>query len=310
MKFVKRDHAHLRRQAEEIPARRLRSGRHLRRRLDKDEAEAHLADDVERLADLQERLYAEDRWAVLVILQGMDAAGKDGVIKHVMSGVNPQGCEVHSFKAPSAEELDHDFLWRYAKRLPERGRIGIFNRSYYEEVLIARVHPDVLAPQKLPRAARRQGHLGAALRGHPRLRAHLARNGTLVLKFFLHVSKEEQRRRLLDRLERAGQALEILDERHRRAQALGPLHGGLRGHDPRHQPCGGALARGAGRPQAASRIWWSPASWSTRWTGSILRFPKISRSRQAAAELAKVRKALLAESARIGRTPQGACGLR
>jgi hypothetical protein len=120
---------------------------------DKEAAKQHLADDVERLRDLQERLYAEDRWAVLVILQGMDASGKDGIIKHVMAGINPQGCEVHSFKQPSAEELDHDFLWRGAQRLPARGRIGIFNRSYYEEVLVARVHPEILAHEKLPGAA-------------------------------------------------------------------------------------------------------------------------------------------------------------
>jgi polyphosphate kinase 2 (PPK2 family) len=119
--------------------------------VDKEMARAYLVEEIERLADLQERLYAEGRWAVLVILQGMDTAGKDGVIKHVMSGINPLGCEVHSFKAPSAEELNHDFLWRCAKKLPERGRIGIFNRSYYEEVLVPRVHPEVLAAQKLPK---------------------------------------------------------------------------------------------------------------------------------------------------------------
>src|SRR3979411_3448053 len=117
---------------------------------DKEMAKAYLAEEIGRPADLQERRYAEGRWAVLVVLQGMDAAGKDGVIKHVMSGVNPLGCEVHSFKAPSAEELNHDFLWRCAKKLPERGRIGIFNRSYYEEVLVPRVHPELLAAQKLP----------------------------------------------------------------------------------------------------------------------------------------------------------------
>jgi PPK2 family polyphosphate:nucleotide phosphotransferase len=169
--------------------------------IDKEKAQARLAADIMRLADLQERLNAEGRWAVLVILQGMDAAGKDGVINHVMSGVNPQGCEVHSFKTPSAEELSHDFLWRCAKSLPERGRIGIFNRSYYEDVLVARVHPEVLAAQKLPPQLvdkkiwqRRFDDI----RGFER---YLARNGVLVLKFFLHISKGEQRRRLLDRLE-------------------------------------------------------------------------------------------------------------
>ena len=168
---------------------------------DKDKAKAQLADDIKRLTDLQERLYAEARWAVLVILQGTDAAGKDGVIKHVMSGVNPMGCEVHSFKEPSAEELNHAFLWRYAKNLPARGRIGLFNRSYYEDVLVPRVHPQVLAAQKLPKQVIDKDiwkHRFDDIRAFER---HLARNGVLVLKFFLHVSREEQRRRLLDRLE-------------------------------------------------------------------------------------------------------------
>jgi PPK2 family polyphosphate:nucleotide phosphotransferase len=169
--------------------------------LDKDEVKALVAEDAERLGELQEQLYAEDKWAVLVVLQGMDTAGKDGVIKHVMAGVNPQGCIVHPFKAPSAEEIDHDFLWRCVERLPERGRIGIFNRSYYEEVLVVRVHPDLLAKQKLP-----PGLAGNAIWKHrfKSIRAferHLARNGTIVLKFFLHISREEQRERLLARLD-------------------------------------------------------------------------------------------------------------
>ena len=169
--------------------------------VDKNAAKQHLADDVARLTDLQERLYAEDRWGVLVILQAMDAGGKDGIIKHVMAGINPQGCEVHSFKQPSAEELDHDYLWRSARVLPERGRIGIFNRSYYEEVLIARVHPDVLAGEKLPKelvTPRIWRQRYEDIRAFERTLAH---NGILVLKFFLHLSKEEQRRRFLDRLE-------------------------------------------------------------------------------------------------------------
>jgi PPK2 family polyphosphate:nucleotide phosphotransferase len=169
--------------------------------VDIDKAKAQLAADIERLTDLQERLYAEARWAVLVILQGMDAAGKDVVIKHVMSGVNPMGCEVHSFKEPSHEELNHDFLWRHAKNLPQRGRIGLFNRSYYEDVLVPRVHPEVLAAQKLPKQLVDDHiwkHRFDDIRAFER---HLARNGVLVLKFFLHISKEEQRRRLLDRLE-------------------------------------------------------------------------------------------------------------
>lgn len=168
---------------------------------DKEAAKQHLADDVERLSDLQERLYAEDRWAVLVILQGMDASGKDGIIKHVMAGINPQGCEVHSFKQPSAEEIDHDFFWRGAKRLPARGRIGIFNRSYYEEVLVARVHPEILAHEKLPREVVTPRIWRQRFDDICAFERKLARNGTLVLKFFLHISRQEQRERFLARIE-------------------------------------------------------------------------------------------------------------
>jgi PPK2 family polyphosphate:nucleotide phosphotransferase len=169
--------------------------------LDKDEAKALLADDVKRLARLQKRLYADGHWAVLIVLQGMDAAGKDGVIAHVMSGLNPQGCEVRAFKAPSEEELAHDFLWRSALRLPERGRIGIFNRSHYEEVIVVRVHPELLKRQKLPSKLVTKDIWVERLKDIRAFERHLARNGTLVLKFFLHISKEEQRQRLLARLE-------------------------------------------------------------------------------------------------------------
>jgi PPK2 family polyphosphate:nucleotide phosphotransferase len=168
---------------------------------DAEAAKKRLAEDVGRLADLQERLYAEDSWAVLVILQAMDAAGKDGIIKHVMAGINPQGCDVHAFKAPSSEELDHDFLWRSAQRLPQRGRIGIFNRSYYEEVLVARVHADVLAHERLPRDLVTKRIWRQRFEDIVAFERTLAHNGTLVLKFFLHISAEEQRRRLLDRLD-------------------------------------------------------------------------------------------------------------
>ena len=167
---------------------------------DKEAAKQHLADDVERLRDLQERLYAENRWAVLVILQGMDASGKDGIVKHVMSGINPQGCDVRSFKQPSAEELDHDFLWRCAMRLPERGRIGIFNRSYYEEVLIARVHPEILTSEKLPKEVVTRRIWQRRFEDIRAFERTLAQNGTLVLKFFLHISKKEQRQRFLARI--------------------------------------------------------------------------------------------------------------
>jgi PPK2 family polyphosphate:nucleotide phosphotransferase len=169
--------------------------------LDKDEAKMMLAEDIKRLAHLQQRLYADDHWALLVVLQGMDASGKDGVIKHVMTGINPQGCSVHAFKAPSAEELDHDFLWRAASRLPERGRIGIFNRSHYEEVLVVRVHPEMLARQKLPAAVTGKKIWKHRFEGIRAFEHHLARNGVVVLKFFLHVSPEEQRRRLLERVD-------------------------------------------------------------------------------------------------------------
>jgi len=172
--------------------------------IEKAEAKAMLADGVERLAALQEKLYAQNRWAVLAVFQAMDAAGKDGAIKHVMSGVNPQGCQVHAFKAPSAEELDHDFLWRIGKALPERGRIGIFNRSHYEEVLVARVHAEMLARQRLPRQVLTKDIWQQRFKSIRNFESHLARNGTLVLKFFLHVSKEEQRKRFLARLEEPG----------------------------------------------------------------------------------------------------------
>jgi PPK2 family polyphosphate:nucleotide phosphotransferase len=156
---------------------------------------------IERLAAAQDRLYAQDTWAVLVILQAMDAAGKDSTIKHVMSGVNPQGCEVYGFKAPSTHELDHDYLWRSAVALPERGRIGIHNRSYYEEVIVTRVHPEILAQERLPPGARGDSFWRRRFREINRFERYLVDNGVIVLKFFLHVSKEEQRRRFLDRLE-------------------------------------------------------------------------------------------------------------
>ncbi|MDI1347186.1 MAG: polyphosphate kinase 2 family protein [Pseudolabrys sp.] len=172
--------------------------------MDKAEAKTMLAEGVARLSELQEKLYANNKWSVLLVFQAMDAAGKDGVIKHVMSGVNPQGVQVHSFKAPSEEELDHDFLWRIGKALPERGRIGIFNRSHYEEVLTVRVHQEYLARQRLPAAVAAKK---IWLRRFDDIRAferHLARNGTLVLKFFLNVSREEQRKRFLARIDEPG----------------------------------------------------------------------------------------------------------
>ena len=171
---------------------------------EKPKAEQALGAGVELLAKLQDKLYAQDRWAVLIIFQAMDAAGKDGAIKHVMSGVNPQGCEVSSFKAPSAEELDHDFLWRCAKRVPERGRIGIFNRSYYEETLVVRVHPNFLDGQKLPPDVKTKDLWKRRYQDITSFERYLCHNGVLVLKFFLHVSKEEQRQRFLARIDDPG----------------------------------------------------------------------------------------------------------
>jgi PPK2 family polyphosphate:nucleotide phosphotransferase len=167
----------------------------------KDWATQVLREGVMRLANLQERLYAQDRWGVLLIFQAMDAAGKDGAIAHVMSGVNPQGCQVFSFKAPSAEDLDHDFLWRTSRNLPERGRIGIFNRSYYEEVAVVRVHPEILAKQRIPQNLVTKDIWQERYDDINAFERYFARNGYVILKFFLHVSKDEQRRRFLQRLD-------------------------------------------------------------------------------------------------------------
>jgi PPK2 family polyphosphate:nucleotide phosphotransferase len=160
-----------------------------------------IAKDARRLGELQKRLYAEESWAILIILQGIDAAGKDGAIGHVMSGLNPQGCSVHSFKTPSSEELDHDFLWRAVQRLPRRGDIGIFNRSYYEEVLVARVHHEVLQNQKLPAQVRTPRIWEERFEDINAFERHLVRNGTVPIKLHLHISKQEQERRLLARLD-------------------------------------------------------------------------------------------------------------
>ena len=170
---------------------------------DKPRAKEALAVGVEMLADLQEMLYAQDRWAVLLVFQAMDAAGKDGAIKHVMSGVNPQGCQVYSFKAPTSEDLDHDFLWRCLKCLPERGRIGIFNRSYYEEALVVRVHRDLLMKQKVPPSLITKDIWKERFQDIRAVERYLSRNGVLIRKFFLNVSKKEQKRRFLERFDLA-----------------------------------------------------------------------------------------------------------
>jgi PPK2 family polyphosphate:nucleotide phosphotransferase len=186
---------------------------------DKDRAKKGLAQGVAALAAMQDRLYAQDRWALLLIFQAMDAAGKDGAIKHVMSGVNPQGCQVYSFKAPSAEDLDHDYLWRCAKCLPERGRIGIFNRSYYEETLVVRVHPEILERQHLPPELVGKSIWKQRYGEIRNFEQYLTGNGIAIRKFFLHVSRGEQRRRFLERIDDPAKnwkfsAADALERRH------------------------------------------------------------------------------------------------
>ena len=168
---------------------------------DKPKAKEALQNGIELLAVLQDKLYAQDRWSVLLIFQAMDAAGKDGAIKHVMSGINPQGCQVFSFKAPTSEDLDHDYMWRCLKRLPERGRIGIFNRSYYEETLVVRVHEEILKKQKLPEKLVTKHIWDERFQDIRNIEKYLSRNGTIVRKFFLHVSKDEQKKRFLERID-------------------------------------------------------------------------------------------------------------
>jgi PPK2 family polyphosphate:nucleotide phosphotransferase len=173
---------------------------------DEDDAQRQLASQVARTSELQDKFYATDRHSLLLIFQAMDAAGKDGAVKHVLSGVNPQGCQVASFKQPSFAELDHDFLWRTTLQMPERGRIGVFNRSYYEEVLVARVHPEFLTAQRLPASPvpDSKEFWRERMRSIEQYEAHLHRNGTVIVKFFLHVSKEVQRERFLERIDHPG----------------------------------------------------------------------------------------------------------
>ena len=171
--------------------------------LSKDEGITLLNKSIEHMSELQSKLYAQDRWALLLIFQAMDAAGKDGAISHVMSGVNPQGCQVYSFKQPSSEELDHDFLWRTTRCLPERGRIGIFNRSYYEEVLVVKVHPEILAKERMPEPLVTKDIWKQRYQDIHGFERYLSRNGVVVRKFFLNVSKKVQKERFLDRLEQS-----------------------------------------------------------------------------------------------------------
>jgi len=207
---------------------------------DKSVAQQRLTESVGRLRDLQARLYAQDRWALLVVLQAMDAAGKDSTIANVMSGVNPQGCEVHSFKAPSEEELDHDFLWRTGRWLPRRGHIGIFNRSYYEEVLVARVHPEILQRQKLPSALITKRIWEERFEDINAHEQYLTRNGIVVRKIFLNVSKEEQRRRFLARLDEPEKqwkfSMHDVEERKRWDDYMRAYEQTIRATSTRHAP--------------------------------------------------------------------------
>jgi PPK2 family polyphosphate:nucleotide phosphotransferase len=260
--------------------------------LAKSDAKLMLDGDIKRLRDLQERLYAEHCWAILVVLQGMDTAGKDGVIEHVMTGVNPQGCDVHPFKPPAGEELDHDFLWRAALRLPRRGHIGIFNRSYYEETLVVRVHPEILERQQLPTKLvskdiwQERYH---DIRGFER---HLARSGVIVLKFFLHISKEEQRQRLLARIENPAKRWKF---------SLGDI--AERALWNKYTAAYEDMIRATSRPQApwhivpADHKWFARLAVATAMVDALerldLKFPKVEGA--ALKTLTKVRKALVNE---------------
>jgi PPK2 family polyphosphate:nucleotide phosphotransferase len=260
--------------------------------LAKSDAEPLLEGDIERLRDLQERLYAEHRSAILIVLQGMDTAGKDGVIKHVMTGVNPQGCDVHPFKAPSGEELDHDFLWRAAVQLPRRGHIGIFNRSYYEETLVARVHPDMLERQQLPGKLVGKNIWQERFQDIRGFERHLARSGVVVLKFFLHISKEEQCRRLLERIEEPAKRWKF---------SLGDI--AERALWDKYAAAYEDMIRGTSRPHApwhvipADHKWFARLAVATAVVDALdrldLTFPKVKGA--ARKKLAKVRQALVSE---------------
>jgi len=255
----------------------------------KDHAGELLQQGVERLAQLQDMLYAQDRWSVLCIFQAMDAAGKDGAIKHVFSGVNPQGCQVHSFKAPTVLDLDHDFLWRHSVALPERGRIGIHNRSWYEEVLVVRVHPDFLAGQKLPPRLIGKRIWDERLEDIAAYERYLARQGTVVLKFFLHVSKGEQKRRFLSRIEEPEKNWKF---------SAGDV--AERAHWDAYMAAYEAAIRGTAAPHAPWFVVPADNKWFTRLTvvaaivhaleGLDLHYPRVTKAERAGLEVA--RKAL------------------
>lgn len=256
----------------------------------KDHAADLLQQGVDRLAELQDMLYAQDRWSVLCIFQAMDAAGKDGAIKHVFSGVNPQGCQVHSFKAPTPVDLDHDFLWRHSTALPERGRIGIHNRSWYEEVLVVRVHPHLLQGQKLPPRVIGKRVWDERLEDIAAYERYLARQGTVVLKFFLNISKAEQRRRFLARIEEPEKNWKF---------SAGDV--AERAHWDAYMKAYEAAIRGTAAPHAPWFVVPADAKWFTRLVvvaaivealeALDLHYPKVTKDEQAALEVA--RKALV-----------------
>jgi PPK2 family polyphosphate:nucleotide phosphotransferase len=255
--------------------------------LDKDNSQALLESCLKRIGELQDVLYAESRHAVLAVLQGMDTAGKDGIIEHVIHAINPQGCEVHAFKQPNAEELEHTFLWRAQKRLPARGHVGVFNRSYYEDVVVVRVHPEFLDKQNLPEVSKDIWQQRFEdIRGFER---HLVRNGTLVLKFFLHVSQEEQRKRLLARLD---------DPKKRWKFSMGDI--AERALWPKYMDANEDMIRATSTPEApwyvvpADKKWFARLVVASAMLGAMegmgLKYPKVSSA--ALDELTKVRKAL------------------
>ena len=259
---------------------------------DKPRAQEALVIGRAALADLQDRLYAQDNWSVLLIFQAMDAAGKDGAIKHVMSGVNPQGCQVFSFKAPTTEELDHDYMWRCARNLPERGRIGIFNRSYYEEVLVVKVHPEILAGQKMPPQLVGKDVWDQRYQDMRAFERYLARNGTVIRKFFLHVSRDEQKKRFLERIEQP--------EKNWNFSAADAKE---RGHWDEYMDAYQTLIRETSTPESPWYVVPADNKWYTRLVVAAatvdalasldLKYPKVGTKQLA--ELAAARKTLLAE---------------
>ena len=264
---------------------------------DKDAAQSALREGVERLAELQDMLYAQDRWAVLLIFQAMDAAGKDSVIKHVMSGVNPQGCDVHSFKAPSEEELDHDYMWRCLKRLPGRGKIGIFNRSYYEETLVVRVHEEILRAQKLPPKLVTPRVWEERFEDINAVERYLTRNGVVIRKFFLNVSRKEQKKRFLERLEEP--------EKHWKFEARDVRE---RTHWDRYMDAYEDMIRHTSTPHAPWYVVPADTKWVTRLVVAAavvdalqdlaLHYPVVDK--EARRELAEARRSLLEENGTPG----------